>query len=109
MIFVCAGLQAQRTHGFSFDSIVLYLCAFYNLFYLFEDFVKCSEAGQLIKICYMTGMILYLIFNFEEMLTDMEREIDEIREQISNSPYLPVINERKNSAVSDDFTNTQVL
>jgi len=36
IIFVCAGWQAYRTHGAcSFDSMVLYLCAGYNLFFMF--------------------------------------------------------------------------
>ena len=36
LIFVYAGWQAQRTHGFcAFDSMVLYLCAIYNLFQMY--------------------------------------------------------------------------
>jgi hypothetical protein len=42
IVFAGAGIEAQRTHGCSFDSLVLYLCAFYNMFFLFEYLVVCS-------------------------------------------------------------------
>lgn len=35
LVFVWAGVQAARTHGCrEFDSVVLYLCAIYNLFFM---------------------------------------------------------------------------
>ena len=87
-VFIFAGVQAHRTHGCTFDSIVLYLCAFFNLFYMFEDFIDCSESGQFLKITYVTGMILYLFANFEEMLKNMELENDRMRNRINRSATL---------------------
>lgn len=43
--FLYAGIKAHRTHGFSFDSIILYLAAVYNLIYMFEDLIKCTPTG----------------------------------------------------------------
>jgi len=34
-----------------------------------------------IKMLYVTGMILYLFFNFEELLENLELDIDEIRQR----------------------------
>ena len=53
----------------------------------------------------MTGMILYLIYNFEEMLKQMEQDIDIIRKKIiPESPsLLPTINERRESNDNDDY------
>ena len=79
IVFIGGGIQACRTHGCAFDSIVLYLCAIYNMIYMFEDLIKCSEAGQLTKtVCYTAG-ILYLFFNFEQMLTDMEADLQALQ------------------------------
>ena len=46
VIFITSGVQAWRTHGCSFDSIVLFLCAIYNLIYMFEDLIKCSRCKR---------------------------------------------------------------
>jgi hypothetical protein len=48
----------------------------YNGIYLFEDMVHCSESGQMIKIIFVTAMILYLFFNFEKVLDQMETEMN---------------------------------
>ena len=80
MIFIYAGVKAQRTHGCAFDSIVLYLCAWYNLMYIFEDLIWCTPAGQLLKIVCYTAGILYIFFNFENMLKSMERDLDLIKD-----------------------------
>jgi hypothetical protein len=37
LVFAFAGVQAFRTHGCSFDSIVLFLCGAFNLVYLMTD------------------------------------------------------------------------
>ena len=79
LIFIFAGVQAHRTHGCSFDSIVLYLCAFYNLFYMYEDLIRCTDPGQFLQIVFMTGVIQYLFFHFEEMLTSMDKDLQAIR------------------------------
>lgn len=55
---------------------------------MYEEFVKCTESGQFLKICYVTGMILYLFANFEEMLKNMELENDRIRNRINRSATL---------------------
>lgn len=81
LIFICGGIQAHRTHGCSFDSIVLYLCAVYNLFFLFEYFIKCSRSGMFVKALYVTSMILYLFFNFEELLKQLEYQNLKARER----------------------------
>lgn len=45
LVFAIAGVRAFRTHGCSFDSIVLFLCGVYNVIYIYEDMVHCSEIG----------------------------------------------------------------
>lgn len=79
--FLYAGYQAQRTHGCSFDSIILYIAAIYNMIYIFEDLIKCSDPGQITQITFYTGGILYLFYNFEIMLKSMDKDLDSIRKQ----------------------------
>ena len=82
IIFVAGGIQACRTHGFSFDSNVLFLCAIYNMIFLWIDQIQCTESGEIIRnFCYSLG-ILYLFFNFEWILKGMEKDIDEMKENL---------------------------
>lgn len=86
---MAGGCQAQRTHGCSFDSFVLYLCAIYNLFFLFEYFVKCSSAGMFLKALFVTSMILYMFYNFELLLDQLEKQNETLRKQIISSATNP--------------------
>ena len=74
LVFVWAGMQAARTHGCAeFDSMVLYLCAIYNLFFMYERLVKCTTVGMFLTTFYSSCIILYLMFNFEELLSQLEK------------------------------------
>lgn len=83
IVFILAGLRAFRTHGCSFDSIVLFLCAAYNLLYLFRGLIICENSIQLVTILFMTGMILYLYVNFEKVLDNLEKEMNATRNGVS--------------------------
>ena len=74
-IFTFAGIRAFKTHGPSFDSIVLFLCASYNVLYLVRGVALCENSIQLATILFMTGMILYLYVNFEKVLDNLEKEM----------------------------------
>ena len=81
VVFIAGGIQACRTHGFSFDSNVLFLCAIYNLIFLFVDQIKCSSTGEMFKaVCYTAG-ILYLFFNFEIILNKLEKDLTALKEK----------------------------
>jgi len=43
--------------------------------------VQCTQVAMFIMVLYVTGMILYLFFNFEELLENLELDIDEIRQR----------------------------
>ena len=80
IIFVYAGWQAQRTHGFgAFDSMVLYLCAIYNLFQLYQQLITCTPQLMFVQMLYVTSMILYLFYNFEALLEQLAQDNEEIR------------------------------
>lgn len=80
LVFVWAGVGAARTHGcLEFDSVVLYLCAIYNLLFMWEHLVKCTTIGMFLKTFFSTGIILYLIYNFEELLSSLEKNNNEIK------------------------------
>ena len=82
IVFLCAGIQAHRTHGgLSFDSMVLYLCAIYNVIFLVEDLIHCTAGGQLVKNLFVTCMILYLLYNFKQLLTDLEEDLEVIKKR----------------------------
>ena len=61
--------------------MVLYLCAIYNLIFLFEDLIYCSRGGQLLKNLFVTGMILYLLYNFKEVLDELEAVMASIKQR----------------------------
>lgn len=74
-VFLVSGTKAFRIHGCSFDSIVLFLCAAYNLLYIVRGTAICTDTIQLSIILFMTGMILYLYVNFEVVIDNMQREM----------------------------------
>ena len=79
IFFIFAGVRAQQTYGCSFDSLVLYLSALYNMVYMFEDLIKCSLTGQMFMIFIYTAGILYLFYNFELIVKTMEKEMGVLR------------------------------
>lgn len=83
LIFIVSGVRAFRTHGCSFDSIVLFLCAGYNALYIFRGCIICENSIQLATIIYMTAMILYLYTNFEKVIDNMEREMRATKKGVS--------------------------
>jgi hypothetical protein len=52
--------------------------------------VHCSESGQMIKIIFVTAMILYLFFNFEKVLDQMETEMNAQKEGLSFASRIAV-------------------
>jgi hypothetical protein len=80
LIFIFAGVQANRTHGCSFDSLVLFASGFYNLLFMSTELVYCNAAAQLLRILYVTAMILYLYYSFEQVLNAMDSDMQELRE-----------------------------
>ena len=75
ILFIFAGVRAQETYGCHFDSLVLYLSALYNMVFMFEDLIKCSRAGQMTMIFIYTAGILYLFYNFEQIVKHLEKEM----------------------------------
>ena len=72
LVFVWAGVGAARTHGcLEFDSVVLYLCAIQNLLFMWDHLVKCTTIGMFLKTFFSTSIILYMIYNFEELLSSL--------------------------------------
>ena len=51
------------------------------MFYMYEDLIKCTSSGQFLQIAFTTSIILYLFWNFEEMLNSMERDNKAIRDR----------------------------
>ena len=47
--------------------------------YMFEDLIKCSRSGQMFMIFIYTAGILYLFYNFEQIVKTMETEMVRIR------------------------------
>ena len=87
---------------------MLFLCAIYNAIYMFEDFIKCSPTGQLIKVISYTAGILYLFFNFEQMLRQMENDNQAIRgdaRQRASSSNLLQPQQQETSLVNESFQN----
>ena len=82
IVFIFAGLQAHRTHGpCAFDTIVLYLCAIYNIIFIIEKLIYCHAALVFIKNLFVTVMILYLLYNFKENFESLEQELDIIKKR----------------------------
>ena len=43
--------------------------------FMFEDLIKCSRAGQMTMIFIYTAGILYLFYNFEQIVKHLEKEM----------------------------------
>ena len=72
-LFFFAGIQAVRTHReCSFDSNVLFLSGMYNIVFLLQNFIQCQLFMQYLGLLLVTMTILYLYFNFENVLQEMK-------------------------------------
>ena len=48
---------------------------------MFEDLIICSRAGQMFMIFIYTAGILYLFYNFEQIVKTMEKENVDLRKK----------------------------